>query len=527
MGRLLSLADVQFSGREFWRPINDQQLSALHCKAQALLYGGGSGGGKTDLMIGDAAQEYDNANLRGILIRRSFAEMPQIIDRTRAIYSQMGATYRDSPHHVWRFPSGAQIRLGYINSTGDIGNYQGNPFTYLGIDESTYLREKSVRNIIPWMVSTDPAIFCRLRLFTNPGQIGADWHQHVFLKGKCPVHFADESVVPGQVYRGATWMDGIPTNLTTAFIPSLATDNPLYGQEKIDRLRSQTAENAEKLLRGCWCSLEGAYFKFLRPTYKLALATADDQWWKRHIIGVDYGFGGSWAAAGFYSIDESSVEFPDGRMFKIGERAEQEMGSEDFAHKIGSAFIEPTIEGQRRLIEYAVFDPATDAHTGTGRSNFDIMREVLTEEYGVSCIKAAKDRIGNAQNLYRMLKTGPPDQPEKWKPGQLVITDGAPITFSSFQTRIHDKDHPGDIKKIDSDPKDDLYDETSYAANTFFSGSEKPREVAINAKLKEYKEAGMDESSLSVHRMKMERDMPHDDGPVTMGRRRGIIVKRK
>jgi hypothetical protein len=43
--RLMSLADIQFTGTEFWRPINDQQLTALHSKAQMLMYGGGSGGG--------------------------------------------------------------------------------------------------------------------------------------------------------------------------------------------------------------------------------------------------------------------------------------------------------------------------------------------------------------------------------------------------------------------------------------------------------------------------------------------------
>src|SRR5579884_2803853 len=44
--KLMSLADIQFTGQEYWRPINDQQLTAIHSKAQMLLYGGASGGGK-------------------------------------------------------------------------------------------------------------------------------------------------------------------------------------------------------------------------------------------------------------------------------------------------------------------------------------------------------------------------------------------------------------------------------------------------------------------------------------------------
>jgi hypothetical protein len=511
--RLLRIADVEFTGNEFWRPINDQQLSALHCKAQMLMYGGGSGGGKSDFLVGDVLREYDNPNFRGLLIRRSYTEMPQILDRTRAIYSQLGATYRGD-EHTWRFASGAQLRLGYISDNGDIGRYQGNPFTWLGADESTYLRERGVRDILPWLVSTDPALFCRVRLATNPGQIGADWHLNTFLRNRCPLHFPQESVIPGAVYKGSTWMDGVPTHMTTCFIPSLATDNPLYGDEKIDRLRSQTAETAEKLLRGCWCSLEGAYFKFLKPTYKLSVTLANDDWWKQHIISIDYGFGESSAAAGLYVIDEPSVDFPEGRMWKIGELVKQEMGSEDFAHEIGRAFVDPSINGYQRKFEYAVFDPATDAQTGTGRSNFNIMASVLSEKYGIYCIKAAKgagSRISNAQNLYRMLKSGPPDTPEEWKPGQLVITDACPITFASFQTRMHDPDKPGDVKKMHGDPKDDLYDESSYSANTFFSASRMPRDVSINKKLNEYKEAGLDPHSLNVHRARLEMESRSQD----------------
>jgi len=324
-------------------------------------------------------------------------------------------------------------------------------------------------------------------------------------------------------------MDGVDTNLTTCFIPSLATDNPFYGKEKIDRLRSQTAENAERLLIGCWCELSGAYFKFLRPHYRMPYAEVGEQWWWSHIISVDYGFGESWAAAGLYAISEATVDYPEGRMFQVGELVQQEMGSEDFAKLIVSAFVTPYLGEQRRKIDYAVFDPATDAQTGTGKSNFDIMRAVLSDA-GVGCIKAAKgagSRISNAQNLYRMLKTGPLDKPEEWKPGQLVICDTAPITFASLTTRIHDKSKPGDVKKIDGDPKDDLYDTLSYGANTFFNKSEAPKEVAQLSKLKEYKEAGMDEHSLNIYRMKMQTEQQNDDAPAYLGRRHGPIIKKR
>jgi hypothetical protein len=354
---------------------------------------------------------------------------------------------------------------------------------------------------------------------------------HVFLRNRCPVHFPYESVIPGAIYRGSTWMDGRPTHMTTSFIPSSVRDNPFYGQEKIDRLRSQTAENAERLLIGCWCALEGAYYKFLQPRYKLPYAEAREQWWHKHIIGVDYGYMGSWAAAGLYFVSEPTDEWPEGRMYQVGELVENNMGSEDFAKLIGKTFIEPQLDGHRREFEFAVFDPANDSQTGNGRSNYDIMQAVLSEKYEVSCIKAAKgagSRVSNAQNLYRMLKTGLMDKPEEWQPGQLVITDAAPITFSSLASRMHDPKQSGAVLKVKGDKKDDLFDQLCYAANTWFSSSEKPKDVTAREKIREYRKAGMDDFSLNVYATRMQQEANKPEKPISLGRggRRGTVIRR-
>ena len=58
------------------------------------------------------------------------------------------------------------------------------------------------------MASTDPSLFPRARLCTNPGNMGAAWHLKIFLRDKCPIHFPKESVEIGSVYRGAKWMSG-------------------------------------------------------------------------------------------------------------------------------------------------------------------------------------------------------------------------------------------------------------------------------------------------------------------------------
>ncbi len=499
-----------------WRPINQQQMVALYSRSQMLLYGGASGGGKTDLLVGAAVEHADKSAMRSMLVRRAFTEMPQIMDRTRAVYSEMGATFRGSPENAWHFPAGGQVRLRYLKDNGDIGHLQGNPFTFLGVDESTYMLESQVRNILPWLASTDPSIKPRVILASNPGQIGADWHMKVFLRGKCPIHFPHESVEPCATYRGSLWpSDNRPIGLTVSFVPSLATDNPLYGEDKLTMLNSQTAEQRKKLLTGCWCQLEGRYFTFLNEQFKRPYSESMEAWWMNHIISIDYGYGESHAAAGLYSITEPSVLFPEGRMFKVAEIVEHGMGSKDFAKKICEEWVIPSLGEQRRRFAAVYFDPANDQHTGTGKSNMDLMLEVF-QQYGLVGIKSAKDRIGNAQNLYNMLKYG-----------QVVICDTAPKTFNSLSTRMHDPRAPGDIKKIKGDPLDDLYDETAYAANTFFEQTVMPREVAQLQRLQRLREQGANERTIAIEMQKMMVADAKEDAPVYLGRRRGPLVRRR
>jgi hypothetical protein len=503
-------------GEPVWWPLKPEhsefspQRTGLESPAKFVLYGGGSGGGKSDWLVADAAQEHENPNFRGVLLRKSFREMTNLIDRMKAIYRPLGArsTEKDT---VWKFPSGASLRLGYLASDGDVENYQGTPFSWLGVDEAGNHVETRIRRLLPWLASTDPTLNVRCRLTANPGGVGADWLMHVFLRNKCPIHFPDESVEAGAVYGGKklTWTDGKPVGMTVSFIPALVGDNPLYGQEKIDVLKTQEGPIAEKLLIGCWCELAGRYWSFLNPSFNSPLAETPHEWWNTYIIATDYGFGESWAAAGLFFLTEPSPQYPQGRMIQIAEyiglNAETGVkpGSEEFAQTLMDMWV---VNGdQRRTISMAICDPATDGHTGNhakgniGRSNMEIMAEVF-EGYGISTIGAHKDRVSNFQNLFRMLKKR-----------QLVITDACPATFKALSTRMHDPNRPGDIKKVKGSSLDDLTDMVSYAANTYFAGESKPGEVRQAEKLQQMAKSGMDEHSLNVNRLKMLMDMQNSD----------------
>jgi hypothetical protein len=144
------------------------------------------------------------------------------------------------------------------------------------------------------------------------------------------------------------------------------------------------------------------------------------------------------------------------------------------------------------------------------------MMEVF-EQHGLVGIKSAKDRVGNAQNLYNMLKYG-----------QVVICDTASKTFGSLSTRMHDPKHPGDIKKIAGDPLDDLYDETAYAANAFFEQTVMPNEVAQMESLNRLRDQGANDRTIAIEMQKMMLAQQVQEAPVRLGgRSRGAVIRRR
>ena len=127
-----------------WKPGSSAQLTALQCRAQFLLYGGTSGSMKTNYLVADSAQEYDNGHFRGVLLRKSYTEMTNIIDEMEKIYSPLGGRKSDGGK-IWRFPSGAVMRLGYLAKDADVELYTGKPISWLGIDEAQFQTEDRVK----------------------------------------------------------------------------------------------------------------------------------------------------------------------------------------------------------------------------------------------------------------------------------------------------------------------------------------------------------------------------------------------
>ena len=113
-----------------FNPNNGPQTDFLAAPEKEVLYGGAAGGGKSFAMLMDLLRYAHNGNHRALLLRRTLAELTELIDQSRKIYPQAfpGSVFRESKS-TWSFPSGATALFSYVDKDTDVTRYQGQAFT--------------------------------------------------------------------------------------------------------------------------------------------------------------------------------------------------------------------------------------------------------------------------------------------------------------------------------------------------------------------------------------------------------------
>lgn len=225
-----------------WEP-TDKQSEFLSASEDEVLFGGAAGGGKSDALIVDAlgpsADAWQNPRYRALLIRRTFPQLREIVDRTRVLYPSVipGAQYREADKE-WVFPSGAKIIFGYCERDPDVLQYQGQEFQWIGIDELGHFPTSYVYEYLTSRLrSPDKGLRCYMRASCNPGP---KWIMQRFgiTKGGA------ESMVALDI-EGKTFK--------RRFIPSFLSDNKhLEGTGYRERLLQLPEAERQMLLEGRW-----------------------------------------------------------------------------------------------------------------------------------------------------------------------------------------------------------------------------------------------------------------------------------
>ena len=106
-----------------WRPQPGPQEKAIRANfVDEIFYGGGRGGGKSWTLCYSflTGVEQYGEHWKGVLIRRTYPELDEIIEQTRQMYKTV---YPDADYkvgrHEWVFPNGATLKLRHLENEAD------------------------------------------------------------------------------------------------------------------------------------------------------------------------------------------------------------------------------------------------------------------------------------------------------------------------------------------------------------------------------------------------------------------------
>jgi hypothetical protein len=254
-------------GGPVWSPQPGPQTAAITADwCQELFYGGAAGGGKSDFLLGDYLQDVPRygAHWAGVIFRRTYNELEDLLRRSREIFPASGGTWHEQAK-TWKWTNGATLRMRYIERDADATRYQGHQYTWIGWDELTqWPTDYGYRFLRARLRSAHDVPTKRIRAAANPGGVGHHWVKSYFVDpapgGYTPIR--DDSARSAAGKADGTGTGG--SSGTRIFIPAKLRDNRiLLGSDPsyADRLKGLSSDAMVRAwLEGDWTVIEGAYF---------------------------------------------------------------------------------------------------------------------------------------------------------------------------------------------------------------------------------------------------------------------------
>lgn len=390
--------------KELERPNEKQKLFFL-ASTRFIAYGGARGGGKSWAVRKKAmllALNYPGIKI--LIMRRTFPELREnhILPLMRDLSGL--ATYKET-EKAFTFAGGSRLRFGYCDNETDVGQYQGQEFDVIFIDEATHFSETQFKTLTACLRGAN-AFPKRMYLTCNPGGVGHDWVKRLFIdreyrEGENPEDYA---FIPAKVYDNKALIE---------------TDTGYVAM-----LESLPADLRRAWLEGDWNVFAGQYFTEFREEIHVMEPFALPTHWRRYFT-MDYGLdmlAGYWIA-----VDEG------GRAYVYKELFESGLLMSQAAQKIKERTTEEV---------YAYLAPPDmwNRRQDTGKSVADNFAE-----RGIALVKARNDRIQGWYNLKEWLK---PTVDEQGKPSAgLRIFRNCTNLIKSLPALQFDKNNPNDCAR--------------------------------------------------------------------------------
>ena len=444
-----------------WEPQPGPQTSAILADwCDEIFYGGERGGGKSDFQLGyqeDGALLYGKHS-RGIMFRKTYPELEELQARAAEIFPLSGAVYKTQPSagfpysNCWYWPSGATVKMRFIENEKDYGRYHGHSYTRISFDEVTeYPTPTGLLKMLSTLRSPH-GIPCSVRMTGNPGGVGHGWVKERYIS-------------PAPTMTPHTDPD---TGFERMFIPSKMDDNQILLKSDPNyrnRIKAATAGNKvlqQAWLYGDWDIIAGAFFDNFDKARHVIRPFSIPKDWAKFMSG-DWGsakpFSFGWFAvvSDDYKTEEGLV-LPRGCLVRDKEwygckPGEHNVGLKLSASKVGIGIAERN-KGQR---SDGVLDPA--AFTADGGPS-------IAEMIATGSNHKAYFRKADNKRVSRRGAMGGWDQVRERLDGEdsgrpmLVMFSTCTDLIRTLPIMQHDKLNPEDV---DTNLEDHAPDELRYA----------------------------------------------------------------
>ena len=416
-----------------FKPNKGPQTNFLAASEREVFYGGARGGGKSYAMLIDPLRYCHKENHRALLLRRTMPELRDLINHSQRLYSRAfpGAKWREQEKE-WRFPSGAKIEFGYAENMTDALRYQGQSYTWIGIDELPQYPSPDIYNFLRSSLrSVDPEIPVYLRATGNPGNIGSLWVREMFVDPAIPNTTFDININT-PVGRKV---------ITRRFIPAKLQDNPhlMQTDDYYAMLASLPEIQRKQFLDGDWDAFEDSAF----PEFNKALHIVDPfevpKGWQR-FRAADWGYS-SPACVLWFAIDY------DNNLWIYRELYTQKITADVFARKV-------LMLEKDEYIRYGVLDASTWAKRG------DVGPSIAETMIQTGCRwrpsdRTPKSRISGKLEIHKRLKIS---DDKKKEPGLRIFSTCRNL-IRTFPLLPLDDHNPEDVN---THAEDHAYDALRY-----------------------------------------------------------------
>jgi hypothetical protein len=339
-----------------WRPQPGPQTRLLTCPVFDVFYGGARGGGKTDGVLGDWAShsaQYGEGAV-GLMVRRNRTELIDTIERSKALYLRIGATFNGT-ENVWRMPGGGRMQFAHLESDADAALYQGRSLTRLYVEEiGQFPRPEPIMMLMACLRSS-AGVPVGMRATGNPGGAGHTWVRARYID---PAPLGYEVITDPQ------------TGLQRVFIPSRVSDNPaLIANDPgyVARLRAVGSPALVKAwLDGDWSVIQGAFFEEFSLARHVIEPFEIPKHWVR-FRGADWGSAAPFCVLWCAVSDGTLPEYPRDQLVVYREWYGMEPGRPNVGLKltveeVADGILEREAEGEQ--IDYSMLDPSAFAQHG-------------------------------------------------------------------------------------------------------------------------------------------------------------------